>query len=221
VDAREGAAWVRANEEYAGIFGMVSSQQACGRAGALACLARETYLHEIFVASDTTVAMLSGVPATGDRNPLANEEIRVTREILNHAARSERLLAQCVVYPNDADGGAATLAQTDLRVAGWKVYTPFDPARPRGGFWLDDQEHGLPFLERVAASRVPIVFTHKGLPWPIWGRDVRVAARRGPRRTPGPRRDHRRVPRGLRSERHGGPVRPRGRGRRSPAAELP
>lgn len=188
VDAREGAAWVHTNEEYAQIFGMVSSQQSCGRTGALACLARETYLHEVFVTSDTTVAMLSGVPAVGDRNPLANEEIRATKEILDRAARSERLLAQCVVYPNDETGGREAVARTDaaMRVAGWKVYTTYDPARPRGGFWLDDQEHGLPFLEAVAASRVPIVFTHKGLPWPIWDaqyaspRDIGPAARQVP-----------------------------------------
>jgi predicted TIM-barrel fold metal-dependent hydrolase len=188
VDAQLGAAWIRNNAGYYQTFSEVSAQQACGRDGALACLARETYLHEVFVASDTTVAMLSGVPAKIDANPLANDEIAATRAIVNHAAGSQRLLAQGVVYPNDRAHGLDALESLsgELAVAGWKVYTPFDPTGGKRGFWLDDQEHGLPFLERVAKSAAKVVFVHKGLPWPIWDsswaspRDIGPAARQAP-----------------------------------------
>jgi predicted TIM-barrel fold metal-dependent hydrolase len=186
VDAAEGAVWQQLNPQYREIFEMASAQSACGKAGKLACLARETYVHEVFAASDTTVAMLSGVPSMSG-NPLDNDAIIATREIVAHAAASERLLIQQVVYPNGGPKELEAMEQLAARhVAGFKVYTPYvgTPARP---FWLDDQEIGLPFLERVQKVLPrPVVFLHKGLPWPIWDaeraspRDIGPAARQVP-----------------------------------------
>jgi len=186
VDATEGAAWTRANAPYYDLFRQVSESQECGRAGSLACLARETYAHEIFVASDTDVALLSGVPASRGMNPLGNDEIRATRDLITQLGGKGRLLAQGVVYPN---GGPDALddmqsLEEEMHVVGWKVYTPWGPTGL--GFWLDDPAVGLPFLERVRRSSTRIVFCHKGLPWPIWDgkyaspRDIGPVARQYP-----------------------------------------
>jgi hypothetical protein len=57
----------------------------------------------------------------------------------------------------------------ELNVVGWKVYTPY--GKDGSGWWLDDPQIGLPFLEKVQKSGRKIVFCHKGLPWPIWARE--------------------------------------------------
>jgi predicted TIM-barrel fold metal-dependent hydrolase len=186
VNATEGAEWTRTNAAHFDLFREVSAGQECGRAGVLACLARETYAHEIFVASDTDIALLSGVPAARGKNPLGNDEIRATRDLISQLGGQGRLLAQGVVYPN---GGPDALddmqaLEEEMHVVGWKVYTPWGPSGV--GFWLDDPSVGLPFLERVRRSASKIVFCHKGLPWPIWDgkyaspRDIGPVARQYP-----------------------------------------
>jgi uncharacterized protein len=171
VDAAEGAEWIATNPEYRAIFEMVSKGKACGREGKLACLARETYIHEVFVASETRVAVLSGVPSRRPRSPLSNQEIRSTRDLVNRLAGSQRLLAQAVVHPHEGTAALEdmhSLAE-ELNVVGWKVYTPY--GKNGSGWWLDDPEVGLPFLEEVRKSGRKLVFCHKGLPWPIWNRE--------------------------------------------------
>jgi predicted TIM-barrel fold metal-dependent hydrolase len=60
-------------------------------------------------------------------------------------------------------GEIETLAERSerLRPVGWKVYTL--GSRQRAGWFLDDQETGLPFLARVRASGVRRVCVHKGI----------------------------------------------------------
>jgi predicted TIM-barrel fold metal-dependent hydrolase len=172
VDAREDAEWVRNNPEYHAIFEQVAQSKSCGqRKEKLACIARDTYIHEVFVASETRVAVLSGVPSRRSKSPLSNDEIRATRDIVNHMASSQRLLAQAVVHPHE--GSAAledmhSLAE-EMNVVGWKVYTPF--GKNGVGWWLDDPATGLAFLEQVRKSGRKVVFCHKGLPWPVWNRE--------------------------------------------------
>jgi hypothetical protein len=186
VDAAEGAEWTKNNPEYRAIFESVSQAKGCGKAGKLACLARDLYIHEVFVASETQVAVLSGVPSRRPRSPLSNDEIHATREVVNRLAASQRLLAQAVVHPHE---GAAALEDMhslaeELNVIGWKVYTPY--GENGGGWWLDDPKTGLPFLQQVRNSGRKLVFCHKGIPWPIWNReytsprDIGPAARQYP-----------------------------------------
>jgi predicted TIM-barrel fold metal-dependent hydrolase len=173
VDAADGAEWVAANPEYRQIFEMVSAQKECGKKGALACLSRDTYIHEVFAASDTAVAVLSGVPSRRPKSPLSNEEIRATRDVVNRLAGSQRLLAQAVVHPHEGTSALEDMHSLveELDVVGWKVYTPYGYGKDGGGWWLDDPKLGLPFLEEVRKSGRKIVFCHKGLPWPIWNRE--------------------------------------------------
>ena len=67
--------------------------------------------------------------------------------------------------------------RSTLRPSGWKCYTLWGPptkASPTGGWFLDDDEVGFPFLERVRALGPRVVATHKGIGGPI--PDVSVAA---------------------------------------------
>ena len=68
-----------------------------------------------------------------------------------------------------------------LRPSGWKCYPLYGPptaASPTGGWFLDDDEIGFPFLERVRASRAPVVAVHKGLGGPIPSASVAAASPR-------------------------------------------
>jgi predicted TIM-barrel fold metal-dependent hydrolase len=68
-----------------------------------------------------------------------------------------------------------------LRPAGWKCYTLWGPATkasPTGGWFLDDDEVGFPFLERVRALGPRVVATHKGLGGPIPEASVAAASPR-------------------------------------------
>src|SRR6185312_10460023 len=64
---------------------------------------------------------------------------------------------------------------------GWKCYTLYGPATtasPTGGWFLDDEEIGLPFLERVDALGPRVVAAHKGLGGPIPQQSVDAASPR-------------------------------------------
>ena len=68
-----------------------------------------------------------------------------------------------------------------LRPSGWKCYTLWGPptkASPTGGWFLDDEEVGFPFLERVRALGPRVVATHKGLGGPIPDASVAAASPR-------------------------------------------
>jgi predicted TIM-barrel fold metal-dependent hydrolase len=75
--------------------------------------------------------------------------------------------------------------QDALRPSGWKCYTLWGPptkAAPDGGWFLDDEEVGFPFLERVRALGPRVIATHKGISGPIDG----AAANAGSPRDIGP-----------------------------------
>src|SRR5437660_1044321 len=59
---------------------------------------------------------------------------------------------------------------SELQPSGWKCYTLWGPptrAVPTGGWYLDDEEVGYPFLERVRALGPRVVATHKGISGPV------------------------------------------------------
>src|SRR6185295_16593103 len=55
---------------------------------------------------------------------------------------------------------------------------PATKAAPTGGWFLDDEEVGFPFLERVRALGPRVVATHKGLGGPIPDASVAAASPR-------------------------------------------
>ena len=134
-------------------------QAGCGEMDFVDCFDADHYIRELFVNSDTAVAALSQVPAVPGNNPLETEEAAVTREIVNRMASSERLLIHGIVVP---DRGPAQLdgmqaLKEEQGVAAWKVYTQF------GGWRLDDEAIGIPFIEKARELDVKLICAHKGL----------------------------------------------------------
>jgi uncharacterized protein len=167
--------WRKTNPGYEGFLKFLP-QHSCGETDIPECYSARHFVEEIFVDSDTTVALLSALPAQecgqGVTGPcdflLRNEDMVATRELVNGTlARSQRLLHHAMVMPNlNLAQQLATMerAHHEYKATGWKCYTNWGPER--NGFWLDDPKIGIPFIEKGRQLGAKIFCVHKGLPVP-------------------------------------------------------
>jgi hypothetical protein len=123
----------------------------CAAADPYECVDRISYVHDLFLASDTTVALLSDVPNSGDGDAPVPFLAKVgTKEFAASLGRpgSPRVLVHDVIAPNFGDLGARldqmSATAGSGHVAAFKVYTAWGPGRQ--GFALDDPAIGLPVI---------------------------------------------------------------------------
>ena len=128
----------------------------------------ENYVKEIFVDSDTKIALLSGAPFDDPTwDLLSNDQIAAARTAINRIAGSRRLLAHSVITP----GKAGWMEEVDRCIASvkpdsWKGYTVGDPLFPSKlkSYWrLDDEKLMYPFYEKIVKAGSPTICIHKGL----------------------------------------------------------
>jgi uncharacterized protein len=124
------------------------------------------YLTNVYLRTETAVAVLTSSPGTTDLCPLFNDEIHATRTLVDNLAGAGRLLNHAVVHAEmDTQREAMVEMAERYDPVGWKVYTMgamletgwTDP------WYLDDEKTGLPFLTRASELGVNLVCTHKGL----------------------------------------------------------
>jgi predicted TIM-barrel fold metal-dependent hydrolase len=137
----------------------------------------------MFGASETAVALLTSTPGPVGENVLENGQIASVRDVTDRYAGTGRVLTHTIVHPNLGPGELDRMVEWSrtLRPSAWKVYTLAGPptaASPSGGWFLDDADVGLPFLERVRALGPAIVCAHKGLGGPIPDASVAAASPR-------------------------------------------
>jgi predicted TIM-barrel fold metal-dependent hydrolase len=165
-------------------------------------LTRDYYVQQLYLNSDTTMAVLSGLPYYAcnfaDPNglhaacggPISNEQIAESRDLVNMMANSLRLLNHAMVMPNAPKTDMSFVL--DLMehyactqgVAGWKLY----PAYAVGtAYFLDDEKLGIPMIQKGIDLGVPVFCIHKGLPIGNFfdtnfnqPRDIGVVAKRFP-----------------------------------------
>ena len=118
----------------------------------------ENYLKEIYLDSDTKVALLSGAPFD---DPtwwlLSNDQIRDARAAINNIAGTQAHVRHSVFTP----GQAGWMDEVDKAIAeykpdSWKGYTIGDPLSPsaKGTAWrLDDEKLVYPFYEKARQGR--------------------------------------------------------------------
>jgi hypothetical protein len=123
----------------------------------------------VFGGSDTAVALLTSPPGRADENVLTNDDIANARAIVDRYAGAGRVLTHTIVHPNlgEPELDAMVHWHDTLRPAGWKVYTLWSPPELGRGWYLDDDDVGRPFLERVQALGPRIVCAHKGIAGPV------------------------------------------------------
>jgi predicted TIM-barrel fold metal-dependent hydrolase len=124
------------------------------------------YIQTVFLESETACAILTSGPGYDTRTPLHNHEITATRALVEALGGTGRLLNHVIVnaqLPGDIEAMEAW--RDELRPVGWKVYTPGHVVDGEwvDGYMLDDEEHGLPFLERARDLGVRLVCSHKGV----------------------------------------------------------
>ena len=128
----------------------------------------ENYLKEIYLDSDTKVALLSTAPFD---DPswwlLFNNQIVDARAAINKVAGTRRMFAHSVFTP----GQDGWMDEVDKAIAeyhpdSWKGYTIGDPLSPstKGTAWrLDDEKLVYPFYEKAMKSGIRKICIHKGL----------------------------------------------------------
>jgi predicted TIM-barrel fold metal-dependent hydrolase len=127
----------------------------------------ENYVRQIFLNSDTSVALLSGAPFD-DKSwwLLPNEQIREAVDMINRVSGTRRMLGHVVITP----GQAGWLDEVDkaidkLRPDSWKAYTIGDPlsAKTKYPWRLDDEKLMYPFYEKAVKAGIRTICIHKGL----------------------------------------------------------
>ena len=159
----------RSNATYRSFLSILPQGQ-CGKA-LEECYSSDEYSKLFFLESDTTVTVLSGVPATDGNNPLTNDEIAETRDFVNTLAQeTQRVVTHAMVLPNYNHAqqleGMSKIAAERAPVGAWKCYTPWGPGDGVTGFWLDDPATGLPFIQKGIEVGIKTFACHKGLPLP-------------------------------------------------------
>ncbi len=156
----------------------------------------ENYVRQIYLNSDTSVAILSGAPFDDPTwEFLSNDAIAEAVEMINRTAGSTRMLGHAVVRPGQPGWmDEVDYALAERPPASWKLYTIGDPlsAATKFPFWLDDEKLMYPFYEKIDKAGIRNLCIHKGLmppdyeeSWPdVWKyqtpRDLHKAAKDWP-----------------------------------------
>jgi predicted TIM-barrel fold metal-dependent hydrolase len=149
-------------------------------------------VRQIFEESETTVAVLSGLPSmineqTNDLTGFSNLDMRSSRDKINAAARlnptaGDRMVAHCQLSPKANPTANARMMEENKRMydtRGWKVYPPTE-----GGWFLHENDA---FIQTAIDLDEKLVCAHKGFPFAGWSRvhadpgpDVAVVAKKYP-----------------------------------------
>ena len=125
------------------------------------------FIKEVFLDSDTSLALISTPPGPYPQEAVVPpKEMAHIRDELNRLTGSQRMLAHGLVTPQlgKADGEFMELQAATLKVDAWKCYTGSPPKGFEHGWWMDDEKIAYPMLEKARALRVPRICVHKGLP---------------------------------------------------------
>jgi hypothetical protein len=141
----------------------------CADTPKLDCVDRANYLHDLFVSSDTTVAVLTDVPNSGPGNaPIPFPDALHTQQVTNEltAGGYNRVLVENIIAPN-VGPLQSTLDEMSNAVeqgppVAFKVYTAWSPSG--GGYSLEDPTIGLPTVQHAHDLGVKVFVAHKGLP---------------------------------------------------------
>lgn len=160
------------------IMTFVNQRRAVGRAGwnpalvgreqSIQDLMEANWFKEVFLDSDTKVALISGAPSDipGDWF-LTNDMKFDARKRVNDAAGTRRVLSHAIFTPGQPgwmDEVERCIEQ--LRPDSWKGYTIGDNTNKQTSQYpwrMDDERVMYPFYERILRAGTNIVCVHKGL----------------------------------------------------------
>jgi predicted TIM-barrel fold metal-dependent hydrolase len=162
----EGLLFLRKRTAGENVYKKVLNPALAGQAHTLDAYKFESYVKDIFMDSDTRVALLSSFTSDDpERIPLTDEEMVATRDKLNRMSGSRRLLAQGFSWPG-FPGNLESMerAAKELKIDSWKSYTVGDPGQHSNyPFFLDDERKTYPSYELADKLGIRNWCTHKGL----------------------------------------------------------
>jgi predicted TIM-barrel fold metal-dependent hydrolase len=160
------------------LMGFTKAREAVGKAGwnkeigdreqTIDDLKYANYIKEIYMDSDTKVALLSNSPSEVPEDWfIPQEEVFKTREQVNKEAGTRRMMAHFTITP----GWPGWLDQVDKAIEvykpdSWKGYTVGDNTHKELAnypYHLDDEKVMYPFYEKAAKAGIKNVCIHKGL----------------------------------------------------------
>ena len=132
------------------------------------------YIKEMFLDSDTSMAVITGLPAKEDKdNVLPPDEIIESRTKINGLAESKRIVAHGLFSPDLGKKDLEDMKRQheQLKVEAWKGYPGQPLADGSVGWWMDDEKIAYPAFEYSRKIGVKNICVHKGLPLPSWDLD--------------------------------------------------
>ena len=128
----------------------------------------QNYIKEIYVDSDTKIALLSGTPTDDPHTVfLSNDQIAAASAAVNGIAGSARLLKHSIITPGSPQWmDEVDHAIANVRPDSWKGYTIGDPlfeTRRKSNWRLDDEKLVYPFYDKAIKAGITTVCIHKGL----------------------------------------------------------
>jgi uncharacterized protein len=149
-------------------FGADFPQARCGEADPHDCFSVEHFLEELFLKSDTSMAIVSSLPIRAEHSAESIEVRDKARRVAHTVCHDDRVLIQGEAHPTLSPAADAFAAMEQMvhryPLAAWKVYT-HEPGPP---WWLDDHEAGLArvgeaFIRKAVELGIPRICVHKGL----------------------------------------------------------
>jgi uncharacterized protein len=128
----------------------------------------ENYVKEVFLDSDTKVAMISGTPTDEyEYLFLTNDQIASARDVVNKVAGSRRCLGHGIVTPGTPGWfEEITRVMEKLKPDSIKGYTIGDPiyqTKKKTNWRMDDEKLVYPLYEAMLKNGINTICIHKGL----------------------------------------------------------
>jgi hypothetical protein len=154
--------------EWTGAFPQNQCEEGATAGNSKVCFTADAYFREVFVRSDTSMAILSALPSQA-LSGLQPEDMVYAIDVATRLGADGRVLMHGGAYPHIGPVEAALANMTDLRerydLAAWKIYTMTPSA---AHFYFDDHDPARPqigqtFIDHVRELGPPIICTHKGI----------------------------------------------------------
>lgn len=130
----------------------------------MGCIGADNFIKDVFLDSDTDLMALSFIPSTAADEPISIEEADKTRQMVAELEGDQRLLLHGRCNPNQpGDLDLMDELAEKWGVAAWKCYTQYGPGNK--GFWLTDEDTGIPYIEKARKLGVKNICIHKGIPF--------------------------------------------------------
>jgi predicted TIM-barrel fold metal-dependent hydrolase len=134
--------------------------------GTLDCYGSSQFIKDVFMDSDTSVSVVSALWGPPDANPTPIDYAVEVRELVDALGGGRRGLVHGGVMPNLPGAFDYMESLVQYGLAGWKLYPQW--GENGFGFFMDDEETGIPFIEKVLELDAPkIICAHRGIPLPF------------------------------------------------------